>query len=425
MEKGASAAPSPRITPDPDAISALVEACARAERGLIVCGPLLPPSGITSAAGRSFDVKHYQRSISELARAAGFPVLAEATSQARFGVGPEITSIAAFDALLRDPTFRSKLAPDLLIEIGAPPTSQGYADLIAGRPGCQRFVLAPHGWNDPSGDAHALIFGDPAEICRAVAARLPAPRGADRSPWLDAIVRADARAWELVDRELSADALSEGSVARLVASGCPEGSILVIGNSSPVRDLDMYCPPSPRLLRVLHQRGASGIDGLVSGAAGARSVAGGPVTLLLGDLSFLHDLTALGLARDAAASAPSAPLVIVVVQNDGGRIFERLPIGRAARSSGGAAGDLLERCFTTPQGLLFEPAAAMFGVAYERAGTKSALEQALSRAWSRSGATLIEAVVPKSDGAERAARLIKSIADESSALSSRRVTSSS
>jgi 2-succinyl-5-enolpyruvyl-6-hydroxy-3-cyclohexene-1-carboxylate synthase len=408
MEKGAPAAAIPRITPDPDAIAELVERCSRAERGLLVCGPHLPASGASGEAGRSFDLKQYQRSIAALASAARLPILAEATSQVRFGASPEIMSIAAFDALLRDPAFRSRLAPDLLIEIGAPPTSPGYADLIADHPGCPRFVLAPHGWNDPASSAHALVFGDPADICEAVAARLrAAPRRLDRSPWIEALARADARAWDLVDRELSADRLSEGSVARLVASGCPEGSILAIGNSSPVRDLDMYCPASPRPLRVLHQRGASGIDGLVSGAAGARSVAGGPVTLLLGDLSLFHDLTGLALAR---SPFPSAPLVIVVVNNDGGRIFERLPIGRAARSSGGAPEALLERCFTTPQGLHFEPAAAMFGIAYERADTKRALEQALAQAYRGSGATLIEAVVPKSEGAERAERLIKAIA---------------
>ncbi|HZF47932.1 MAG TPA: 2-succinyl-5-enolpyruvyl-6-hydroxy-3-cyclohexene-1-carboxylic-acid synthase [Polyangiaceae bacterium] len=411
MEKGAAVASIPRIAPDPEAISTLVERCARAERGLIVCGPLLPPSGVASAAGKLFDLKQHQRSIASLARATGFPVLAEATSQARFGVSPEITSIAAFDALLRDPALRAELAPDLLIEIGSPPTSQGYADLVAERPGCPRFVLALHGWNDPSSSAHALLFADPADVCEAVAARLPAPRAGGRAPWIDALARADARAWSIVERELSADRLSEGSVARLVVSACPEGSILAIGNSSPVRDLDMYCPASPRGLRVLHQRGASGIDGLVSGAAGARSVAGGPVTLLLGDLSLLHDLTGLALAREAAASSPSAPLVIVVVQNDGGRIFERLPIGRAARSSaGGVSEDQLERCFTTPQSLAFEPAAAMFGLAYERVETRQALEQALAAAHARSGATLIEAVVPKTDGAERAARLLKSVA---------------
>jgi 2-succinyl-5-enolpyruvyl-6-hydroxy-3-cyclohexene-1-carboxylate synthase len=407
MEKGAPVASIPRMEPDPEAIVELVERCARAERGLLVCGPLLPPSGCGGRAGRSFDLKQYQRSIAALARASGFPVLAEATSQARFGASPEITSIAAFDALLRDPAFRARLAPDLIIEIGAPPTSQGYADLVAEQPGCKRVVVAPHGWNDPSSSAHALLFADPADICDAVAARLPAPPR--RSPWLDALARADARAWTLVDHELSGDRLSEGIVARLVASGCPEGSILAVGNSSPVRDLDMYCPASPRALRVLHQRGASGIDGLVSGAAGARSVAGGPVTLLLGDLSLLHDLTGLALAREAAAA--SAPLVIVVVQNDGGRIFERLPIGRSARASGdGVSEALLERCFTTPQSLLFEPAAAMFGLAYERVDTKPALDRALAAAWGRSGATLIEAVVPNSDGAARAERLLKAIA---------------
>ena len=95
--------------------------------------------------------------------------------------------------------------------------------------------------------------------------------------------------------------LSEGAVAQALVGSCPEGALLVVGNSTPVRDLDTFCAPSSRVLRVIHQRGASGIDGLVSGAAGAASVDGGPVALLLGDIS-----SSTTSPRSASSPAPSA-----------------------------------------------------------------------------------------------------------------------
>jgi 2-succinyl-5-enolpyruvyl-6-hydroxy-3-cyclohexene-1-carboxylate synthase len=423
MERGAPLVAAPRTSPDARILDELAERCARAERGLIVCGPLLPASGppgtpgalgISNAPGSSFELKQYQRAVESLARATGFPVLAEATSQARFGLDPGVASVPSFDALLRDPGFRARHVPDLILEIGAPPTSQGYAQLVlegADGSGCPRFVIAPYGWNDPTSSATGLVFGDPADVCEALAARIPTShrsrlsRQSSGRIWAEALTRADARAWAVIDRELSDARLSEGSVARLVFEACPDDSILAIGNSMPVRDLDMYCPASPRAVRVLHQRGASGIDGLVSGAAGARSVARGPVVLLLGDLSLLHDLTGLGLCR-----AAQGPLVIVTVQNDGGRIFERLPIARAASAGGEAQDGVLKRCFTTPQGLEFAPAAAMFGLDYAKVETRATLTRALEAALSRPGATLIEAVVPPSDGVRRADRLLRAVA---------------
>lgn len=409
MERGAPSVSPPVTMPDGAAVAELAERCARAERGLLVCGPSLPACGLAAAPGRPFELKRIQRAVASLARATGFPVLAEATSQARFGLAPDVDAVSSFDALLRDPAFRARHAPDLLIEIGAPPVSQGYADLIAELPGCPRFVVSPYGWNDPTSGAAGLLFGDPAALCEALAERVPPSRRAAGRLWAETLARADARASVVVERELGTAArLSEGRVARLVADACPEGSTLVIGNSSPVRDLDMYCPASPRSLRVLHQRGASGIDGLVSGAAGARSVTAGPLVLLLGDLSLLHDLTGLGLA--ARPSPTSGPFVIVTVQNDGGRIFERLPIARAARANGGGQDGALARCFTAPQGLDFAHAAAMFGVDYERVETGAALARALDAALGRGGATLIEAVVPPTDGAERAERIFRGVA---------------
>lgn len=403
MRRGGPRVLGPRPGVDPAAIDELAERCGRAERGLIVCGP----APLDAEPGRA------ARAVIALSRATGFPVLAEATSQVRFGGRAEgVVLPGAFDALLRAPAFRAAHAPDLILELGAPPTSAGYASYLAEHPGCPRFVVAPHGWNDPASLAAALVVAEPAEVCEALARRLaqaPARSGA----WATAFARAGAVADDLA-AELASEAPCEGAVVRAAARACPEGSLLMIGNSMPVRDLDTYCPAAAAPLRVLHQRGASGIDGLVAGAAGAASAARSPLTLVLGDLSLLHDLTSLGLAAKVAAGG--APLVIVAVQNDGGRIFGHLPL---AASPSGAA--LLERCFTMPQHLDFAPAAAMFGLAYARVegAGEGALEAALAAAHRRPGATLIEAVVPPHDGAARAARLQAELRRRLAALAER------
>ena len=168
----------------------------------------------------------------------------------------------------------------------------------------------------------------------------------------------------------------------------------MIGNSMPVRDVDTWAGTRAAPLDVVHQRGASGIDGLVSGAAGALAAAARPVTLLLGDLSLLHDLGGLALARRA-----EHPLVIVVVQNGGGRIFEHLPVVRSVER------ERFDKCFTMSEPVDLAEAASAFGVRFVRVATSAELGVALEDAWHLAGATLVEAIVPPGDGATRLGRL--------------------
>src|SRR5262249_51850060 len=147
-----------------------------------------------------------------------------------------VVSCSAFDAILRAPGFRARHAPDLILELGAPPTSAGYAALLADHPGAPRVVVAPHGWNDPRSDAAALLLADPADLAPRVAERLPP--GSAPSPWARAFSRAGALADAIVDRALAGE-LVEPAIAREVSLACPEGSLLCIGNSTPVRDLDL------------------------------------------------------------------------------------------------------------------------------------------------------------------------------------------
>jgi 2-succinyl-5-enolpyruvyl-6-hydroxy-3-cyclohexene-1-carboxylate synthase len=294
-----------------------------------------------------------------------------------------------------DAVLRAAPAPDLILELGAPPTSSAYAEIAAACPA--RFVVAPHGHGDPHGDALALIQADPGAFARALAAELP-PRIGAAPPWAASLARADAHATARIDAAIG-DTFGEAEVARALLAACPEGTLLAVGNSTPVRDLDAYVPASARDVRVLSQRGASGIDGLLSGAAGARSVTSAPVALLLGDLSLFHDLSALALA----ARSPG-PFVIVVVQNGGGRIFEQLPIARAADP------DLFDRCFTTPVDVRFEHAAAAFGLPYTRVEGRAALDEALASAFAGARAVLIEAFVPPHGGAALASRVRAALA---------------
>jgi 2-succinyl-5-enolpyruvyl-6-hydroxy-3-cyclohexene-1-carboxylate synthase len=204
----------------------------------------------------------------------------------------------------------------------------------------------------------------------------------------------------VVAAELAAATLTEGQVTRALRDACPVGALLAIGNSLPVRHLDAYCPHDARALGVLHQRGAAGIDGLISGAAGARSVTDAPVALLLGDVSAQHDLGGL-----AVAAAVSGPLPVVVIDNRGGRIFDQLPVAdRVPRA-------VMERAFAMPQALDLSAAVRAFGLPFARVRTRAELVAALAQAFAAERAMVIEAVVDPADARLRARRLHAAVDD--------------
>jgi len=179
-------------------------------------------------------------------------------------------------------------------------------------------------------------------------------------------------------------------VARQLVTALPDGALLALGNSLPIRHLDTYCPGQPADLTVWSQRGASGIDGVISGSAGAASVLRRPAALLIGDVSFLHDAGGL-----AAAARLETPFVVLVIHNQGGRIFEQLPLA----DHPAAAGRLTH--WTTPHDRRLAPAAEFYGLPHRQVSSSQALQEALAEAFARPGATVVEARVPPSDAAER------------------------
>lgn len=395
-ESGAKLHPTraflPRTSPASDAIELLADRLAQARRGLIVCGPAL--------LDRSD--KPLRDAVRSLAKETGFVLLAETTSQARFGkADPDVTTCSSFDLVLRDVAFRETIQPEVILELGAPPTSGNYAEYVSKCSQAERFVVAPHGWNDPAQNATGLVFAEPVDVCHELVQRLSRGTHLPDARWTQAFRRADALVWALAEQHASGTTLTEAMVARTVVAQCPDDAVFVVGNSLPVRDVDVWAPPRPEHLDVLHQRGVSGIDGLIAGAAGAASVAKRPVVLLLGDTSTLHDLTSLALARHV-----SGPLVIVVVQNQGGRIFERLPIARAIDR------DRFDKFFTMHESVDLERAAEAFGIAFARTNETDTFVQLFDEAVRCARVTLIEAVVPPDDGTARMGRFRTEVSEK-------------
>ena len=386
-EKGAPKIFSSSSGVHPHARELVATACEK-ERGLIVCGP-------SSAGDPSI-----RESVLKLAQHLDYPILAECTSQLRFGGAREgVVHVGAFDTLFRSPAFRSAQLADVILEIGAAPTSAGYASYLAECRNLQRFVISEHGHADPRGDATAVVHADAALFARELVRSSSSPRRTS-SQWSDSFARADAASWKRASEDIGAPELNEAVVAHKVVHALPVGGTLVVGNSNPVRDLDTFVAPTSRNIAVVHQRGAAGIDGLVSGAAGFASIAKTPTILYVGDLTLLHDLGGF-----AALKHVSSPFVIVFVDNGGGRIFEELPIyGSSAPEA------TFEKYFATTQSVDFAHAAAAFGISFHRASSSSDLESALKNGLATSGCTLVEARVAPHDGSARRKRFRADVA---------------
>jgi 2-succinyl-5-enolpyruvyl-6-hydroxy-3-cyclohexene-1-carboxylate synthase len=325
-----------------DALAGLVRTHAR---GVIACGPLDDPDALPAAVAR-------------LARLAGWPLLADPTSQLRRGphVG-DAPVIAASDLFLRDEAFASDHAPEVILRLGGTPTSKALRLWIERQAPEHLLLIDPDGgWNDPSHLASQVLHVDPTALFAAVCERIESGPVGARGVWLADFVAAERRALAAIDACLAEEnALLEPRAVRELADALPDAALLYVSNSMPVRDVDAFLPASPRPLRVLCNRGANGIDGMLSSALGAAAAGCGRVTLLTGDLAFAHDIGGLLAAHRHGLDAN-----IVVLNNDGGGIFSYLPVAAYADPAD------FEANFRTPHGVDFEPAARGFGASFTR-----------------------------------------------------------
>ncbi|QBI20351.1 2-succinyl-5-enolpyruvyl-6-hydroxy-3-cyclohexene-1-carboxylic-acid synthase [Egibacter rhizosphaerae] len=345
--------------PEPEELDDLAARIAAAPRGLVVVGETTAPP----------------EPIHRLARAAGWPVVAEPLSGARDG---ELV-VAAAPYLAAHEGFAASHRPDLVLRIGRGGLSRALGSWLGAD--VSQVLLDPHGaWTDPERALSGILVADPARACEGLRRRLDALGAALDPAWLESWREADAGATDALHAVLDAtDAPSEPRTARDVAAAAPDGATLVVGSSMPVRDLDLAMRPRGGL-RVLGNRGASGIDGIVSTALGAALGGPGPVLGLVGDLSLLHD--ANGFLLDAEAQRLDCTLV--VVQNDGGGIFSLLPPVDHLPS------EAFERLFSTPHGRDVADLARLHGVPHTRVDRAAALPGAVGEAVAAGGVRLVE-----------------------------------
>jgi 2-succinyl-5-enolpyruvyl-6-hydroxy-3-cyclohexene-1-carboxylate synthase len=338
------------------------------ERGVVVCGD----GTAADDDGASAD------SLLRLAEHAGWPVLAEPSSAARRGKN----ALTAYQYLLGRPELR----PELIVSAGRPGLSRAQQAFLGSADRHVVLAQGPGRWSDPQRTATDV----------AAAVRLtgtppgPAVTGEPNSDssWLARWLHADRQARAALDQVLDAyDGISEPRLARDLVTVLPEGALLWVASSMPIRDADCHMPARDDI-RVLASRGASGIDGTVSTAVGAALSHDGPAFALIGDLAFLHDMSGLAIGP----REPRPDLCLIVVNNDGGGIFSTLEQ---------AAFDGFERLFGTPHGAAVHHIAAAFGLPYHL------LDHAedLSKSLQGTGLRIVEVRTDREAGAELRARL--------------------
>jgi 2-succinyl-5-enolpyruvyl-6-hydroxy-3-cyclohexene-1-carboxylate synthase len=266
------------------------------------------------------------------ARSVGWPVLADPRSGCRV---PAPTTVAAFDALLRHDRFAADHRPTVVLRLGRPPASKVLSQWLAASDARQVQVTRTPAWVDPERSAALRVVAEPAVLCRSLTGHV---RGASETPWLARWYHGEERAQRVLDESL-ADELSEPAAARVVVAALPAGGHLVVSSSMPVRDVEWYAAPRADL--TIHaNRGANGIDGVVSTAVGVALGSRRPTGLLIGDVALLHDASGLISVMERGVD-----LRIVVVDNDGGGIFSFLPQASTLEAS------RFEQLFGTPHGV--------------------------------------------------------------------------
>lgn len=339
-----------------------VQKLATHKKGVIVCGPQVDES--------------LGMHLTALSEQLQIPVLADPLSQLRAGGHGKNTIISTYDAMLRSKELRAKLTPDYIIRFGAMPISKNYLFYLEEHEDVLQIVVEDNeSMREPTNHHSEYIFADGSLLCKDV---LPLFRQVKRDDtWLSKWRKLNEIVMEeLEDREADA-LLTEGKAVQHVLQMIPNESVIFVANSMPVRDLDTFFTPNDKQMTVHANRGVSGIDGTVSSALGVAATTDKHVTLIVGDLSFYHDLNSLLVAKQYKIR-----LTILLINNNGGGIFSFLPQANEKKH--------FEALFGTPLNIDFEKAVSMYGGSYELVLNHASLEAALQKAYKISGLSVIE-----------------------------------
>lgn len=317
--------------------------------GIIIAGPAQP-----------FAPDEYCRAIAQLSNCLGFPVLAEGLSPLRNHADQIPNLIATYDLVLRNSTLAAKLAPEVVVRIGEMPTSKQLRTWLNQSQPLQ-WIIDPSDRNlDP---LHGKTRHLPYSV-ETLARSLP-PTSAPLSPYLALWQQAETQTQQRINQMMQQTSqMFEGKVAWLLAQVLPPATPLFVCSSTSVRDVEFFWQPGRSRIQPYFNRGANGIDGSLSTALGVahRQV---PAVMLTGDLALLHDTNGFLLRQHFQGH-----LTIVLLNNNGGGIFEMLPIAQFEPP--------FEAFFATPQNINFAHLCQTYGVEHEIIADWETLAQRLN-----------------------------------------------
>ncbi|RTR28886.1 2-succinyl-5-enolpyruvyl-6-hydroxy-3-cyclohexene-1-carboxylic-acid synthase [Shewanella atlantica] len=338
-------------------------------KGVIIAGTLSPEES--------------PESLVELSQKLGWPLLTDAQSQLRQHSGV----IGNVDQLLHQPKARALLAQaESVLVFGGRLLSKRLISFLSEQKWKRYWQVLPQQMRlDPSHSAKQVWHSSVAAF-----ASQAWPRSSDAN-WALQLVQFNDGLETLFQQQIDNAEFGEAMVVRAIAKAQNRQSQLFIGNSLPVRLYDMFAPITPDSPRTYTNRGASGIDGLLATACGVAQHKGKATTLLIGDISQLHDLNSLAIARTI-----ESPFVIVILNNDGGNIFNLLPVPDEK---------LRSDYYRLAHGLEFGYGAAMFGLAYNRVDDFESFNEAYREAIDYQGPSVIEVSVAQDQASEQIARI--------------------
>ncbi|MGG3927905.1 2-succinyl-5-enolpyruvyl-6-hydroxy-3-cyclohexene-1-carboxylic-acid synthase [Metabacillus fastidiosus] len=353
-------------------------------KGLIVCGEM--------------DGERAEESIVELSNHLSFPILADPLSQLRTGKHNKRKVIDHYDTLLKDEEIITHLKPEVVIRFGAMPVSKPLMLMLKNNPDIIQIIIDDAGgYREPTLNGAYLVPAAENFICRQLINRT-AKR--DKSQFDKSWILANEICSQHINEEIAQiNDLFEGKIYTELQKNVCEGCNLVIGNSMPIRDFDTYFGNTDKEIHVYGNRGANGIDGVVSTALGISLKAEAPTVLIIGDLSFFHDLNGLLMAKLYAID-----LTVLLINNDGGGIFSFLPQSKEEKH--------FEALFGTPIGLDYEKAAQLYNGSYKEIEDWDQFRQFFEAMRTRRGLNIIEVPTDRNTRVEVHRELLQLVSQE-------------
>ncbi|PKG22231.1 2-succinyl-5-enolpyruvyl-6-hydroxy-3-cyclohexene-1-carboxylic-acid synthase [Niallia nealsonii] len=352
--------------------------------GIIICGELYK--------------EKFPESLFKLAKKLNFPILADPLSQLRVNMDGEEFIIDAYDTFLRNEKAKQKLKPNIIIRFGSMPISKALTLFLKEHKDVEQLVVdGGGGFRDPNQLTSEMIYCEEVLFCERLISYLPS-----------CSINHELVSWQNINfltkkalRKIEEVAdMSEGKLFSKLGNLLPEDAVLFVGNSMPIRDLDTFFHLQQGKITIFANRGANGIDGTVSTALGVGAVTKSrPLYLIVGDLTFFHDLNGL-----IAAKQFQIPITVLLINNNGGGIFSFLPQANHKK--------YFELLFGTPLDLDFKHIVAMYNGQYLSIENWHQLEQELSKKKEGNSIRIVEIKTNRDENLAEHRNLLNNVSQE-------------